>query len=127
MPPKENIRDRLADLFRAHGMEVAVWFAHRGPELIALARQSARHAGEIVDAGRGDGTISAVASALLGTDKVLGVLPLGTLNDSAKDLQIPPLTLNPRYKLTIDGRIIPAEEVPRRASADPFSILAASP
>ena len=25
MPPKENIRDRLADLFRAHGMEVAVW------------------------------------------------------------------------------------------------------
>jgi hypothetical protein len=113
MPPKENIRDRLADLFRAHGMEVAVWFAHRGPELVALARQSARHAGEIVDAGRGDGTISAVASALLGTDKVLGVLP--------------PLTLNPRYKLTIDGRIIPAEEVPRRASADPFSILAASP
>jgi diacylglycerol kinase family enzyme len=108
-------------------MEVAVWFAHRGPELVALARQSARHAGEIVDAGRGDGTISAVASALLGTDKVLGVLPLGTLNDSAKDLQIPPLTLNPRYKLTIDGRIIPVEEVPRRASADPFSILAASP
>jgi diacylglycerol kinase family enzyme len=90
MPPKEDIRDRLADLFRAHGMEVAVWFAHRGPELVVLARQSARHAGEIVDAGGSDGTISAVASALLGTDKVLGVLPLGTLNDFAKDLQIPP-------------------------------------
>jgi diacylglycerol kinase family enzyme len=89
MPPKEDIRDRLADLFRAHGMEVAIWFAHRGPELVALARQSARHAGETVDAGGGGGTINAVTSALLGTDKVLGVLPLGTLHDFAKDLQIP--------------------------------------
>ena len=70
-------------------MEVAVWFAHRGPELVALARQSARHAGEAVDSGGGDGTINAVASTLLGTDKVLGVLPPATLNDFAKDLQIP--------------------------------------
>jgi diacylglycerol kinase family enzyme len=42
-----------------------------------------------VDAGGGDGTVNAVASALLGTDKVLGVLPLATLNDFGKDLQIP--------------------------------------
>jgi diacylglycerol kinase family enzyme len=86
---KEDIRARLAELFRAHAMEVAIWFAHSGPELVALARQSARHAGETVVAGGGDGTINAVVSALLGTDKILGVLPLGTLNHFAKDLQIP--------------------------------------
>ena len=69
-------------------MEGAIWFAHHGPELVALARQSARQAGETVVAGGGDRTINAVVSALLGTDKVLGVLPLGTLNHFAKDLQI---------------------------------------
>ena len=39
-------------------------------------------------AGGGDGTINAVARHLLGTDKILGVLPLGTLNHFAKTLNI---------------------------------------
>lgn len=43
----------------------------------------------VVLVGGGDGTISAAASALAGTDKVLGVLPLGTLNHFAKDLGLP--------------------------------------
>jgi diacylglycerol kinase family enzyme len=108
MPPKEDRRDRLADLFRDHGLEVAIGFAHRGPELVALARQSARHAGETVDAGGGDGTINAVASVLLGTYKVFGKLPLRALNDFTKVCRFP-LRLNRRYKPTIDGRIIPVD------------------
>jgi diacylglycerol kinase family enzyme len=40
-------------------------------------------------AAGGDGTISAVASTLLDSEAVLGVLPMGTLNHFAKDLQIP--------------------------------------
>jgi diacylglycerol kinase family enzyme len=86
---KEDIGDRLVDLFRAQGMEVGISFAHSGPERVALARRSAQHTGETVVAGGGDATSNAVASALLGTDKVLGVLPRGSLNDVAKDLLIP--------------------------------------
>lgn len=37
----------------------------------------------------GDGTVSAVASTLLDSEATLGVLPMGTLNHFAKDLQIP--------------------------------------
>lgn len=40
-------------------------------------------------AGGGDGTINAVASVLAGSGVALGVLPLGTLNHFAKDLDIP--------------------------------------
>ncbi|HEX9871095.1 MAG TPA: diacylglycerol kinase family protein, partial [Candidatus Tectomicrobia bacterium] len=86
---KQGMQDRLADPCKAHGMEMTIWFAQNGPELVALAQEAARQAGETMVAGGGDDTINTVASALLGTDKVLGMLPRGTLNHFAKDLPIP--------------------------------------
>ena len=40
-------------------------------------------------AGGGDGTVSAVAGVLAGTNAAIGVLPMGTLNHFAKDVGIP--------------------------------------
>jgi YegS/Rv2252/BmrU family lipid kinase len=51
----------------------------------ALARDSDVDA--VIAAG-GDGTVSAVAAGLVGTEVALGVIPLGTLNHFAKDLGI---------------------------------------
>lgn len=44
---------------------------------------------EVIVAAGGDGTVSMIASLLSGTNKLLGVLPLGTLNHFAKDNNIP--------------------------------------
>jgi len=44
---------------------------------------------DVLVVGGGDGTISAAAGALAGTDIALGVLPLGTLNHFARDLGLP--------------------------------------
>jgi len=55
--------------------------------------------------GGGDGTISAAASVLVGTETKLGVLPLGTLNHFARDLGIP-TDLDEAAKLIAAGKEI---------------------
>ena len=58
-------------------------------QLTAIARAMARDTDvDAVIAAGGDGTVSAVAAGLVGTDVALGVIPLGTLNHFSKDLGI---------------------------------------
>jgi len=81
----------LADVqkaLEAHGVQAAV-VIERGDRVAARARRAVSEGCRLVVAGGGDGTISAVASALVDSDATLGVLPLGTLNHFAKDLGIP--------------------------------------
>lgn len=54
-----------------------------------LIRQAMQESPSMLVSGGGDGTVNAVASALIDTSTVLGVLPLGTLNHFAADLGIP--------------------------------------
>ncbi len=60
-----------------------------GPRLTDIARQFIRPGFDAVVAAGGDGTVSAVAAALADTQMPLGILPLGTLNHFAKDLDLP--------------------------------------
>jgi len=79
----------LQEKFRSHGAEPDITLAQSGEQMIERARRALEEGAPLVVAGGGDGTINAVASVLAGTETVLGVLPLGTLNHFAKDLKIP--------------------------------------
>jgi diacylglycerol kinase family enzyme len=81
--------DELKRLFTERGIEADIVTATDSDGLQSLSETAARGDAEVVVAGGGDGTISSVASALAGTEKTLGILPLGTLNNFSKDLQIP--------------------------------------
>ena len=100
---KEAARDRLAELFKEGGLEARIQLARSGEEIVELARRAVRENCQPIVAGGGDGTINAVASEVVGTDRTLGVLPLGTLNHFAKDLHIP-LDLDAAARVIIDGR-----------------------
>ena len=64
-------------------------FRSSGEELEAVAREAMRSKPPLLVGGGGDGTLSALAEVVRGTDTALGVLPLGTFNHFAKDLGIP--------------------------------------
>ena len=92
---------RIAGLFEHAGASADVRLASGG-DLDALLRQAIARRPDAVVAGGGDGTVSTVAAALAGGEIALGVLPLGTLNHFAKDMQLP-LELEPAVELIARG------------------------
>lgn len=95
----------LAQHFRQHGQSADVQLVHSGAELVSRAQQAVDQGVETVVAGGGDGTINAVASALIGSRTRLGVLPLGTLNHFARDMHIP-LELEHAIANVVQGQVV---------------------
>jgi len=83
-----KIGDKVADALRSAGLEADVELIEGG-DCTVRARAISERGDEMLVVGGGDGSISAAASALIGTDTLLGILPLGTLNHFARDLGIP--------------------------------------
>src|SRR5947209_2277513 len=100
---KERVREQLSDAFASEGVKARITLAQTGEEIVNLARRAVEENCQPVIAGGGDGTINAVASVLVDTDRTLGVLPLGTLNHFARDLKIP-LDVESAARVCLEGR-----------------------
>jgi diacylglycerol kinase family enzyme len=100
----DDPRARIVELFKALGEAPRIIQPDGENDIVSVAREAANSRDEIIVAAGGDGTISAVASALAGTDKILGVLPIGTLNHFAKDLGIP-LDLETAVRMIKEGKV----------------------
>lgn len=84
-----EVADRVRAALAKAGISAAVWTAH-GSDLEHVARRAvADPSCAAVIAAGGDGTASAIARVVAGTEKLFAVLPTGTLNHFAKDLGMP--------------------------------------
>jgi diacylglycerol kinase family enzyme len=84
----ERIRERVVDAFDKVGVDAEVELVEGG-KCEVRCRALADGGDPLVVVGGGDGTISVAASVLAGTETLLGILPLGTLNHFARDLGLP--------------------------------------
>ena len=110
---------------RAEGaVDLQIHEQREGEDIIATVRQAVANGFETVVAAGGDGTVSAVANAVVGTPSRLGIIPLGTTNILA-ELGIPldldeacALLCGPSTTATIDAmRVNTTITSPRSASA----------
>ena len=91
---KEQVYEQLLPYFTEQGFEIQAFELGEKKDFPTLMQsiiqrhQSSESIGVIVAAG-GDGTLNAVAKALLGSNIPLGILPLGTFNYVARVLNIP--------------------------------------
>lgn len=81
--------DELRRFFQEFGAGVEIFRTEGPEEAQALVRELCARAEPVVAAAGGDGTLHAVAQALVGTTTALGVLPMGSGNDYARALGIP--------------------------------------
>ncbi|HET9529201.1 MAG TPA: diacylglycerol kinase family protein [Blastocatellia bacterium] len=86
--PGETLCDMIARAFERQGVRPRI-LTVSGKELSETARALREEGFDIIVAGGGDGTVSAVAREIVGHPVALGVLPLGTLNHFARDLNLP--------------------------------------
>lgn len=94
---QEELRRRLSQLGKVDCVD-----GENGPDKLA---EGAINEGEtLLIACGGDGTVNAVAGAVVGKDAALGVIPTGTLNHFARDAGIP-LKLEDSIKTIQEGHV----------------------
>jgi YegS/Rv2252/BmrU family lipid kinase len=80
---------RVLDILHISGVRVQLAETRHAGHARELARAAAQENQRLVVAAGGDGTIAEVANGLAGSDTTLGVIPLGTANVLARELNLP--------------------------------------
>ena len=79
----------IQDALQNQRIDAAIRVIRSGEDITAAAYDAAASDVGILVAAGGDGTISAVSRAVIDREKILAVVPLGTLNHFSKDVGVP--------------------------------------
>lgn len=80
---------RVLDILSSNGVRIELTETQCPGHAIRLARDAARAGASLIVAAGGDGTIAEVANGLTGSSARLGVIPIGTANVLAHELDLP--------------------------------------
>jgi diacylglycerol kinase (ATP) len=85
----ETSAETILQALQSYGIESDVWHTTLEDPGAGLAKKAADEGRELVIVAGGDGTVHAVASGLIGRESILGIIPLGSMNNLAHSLGIP--------------------------------------
>lgn len=101
----ETVRQTIRQKCEAAGVGYAIYESTGNEQLPTVVREALSQGYQTIIAAGGDGTVSAVAKELVESDFTLGILPVGTANLLARELNIP-FTLDAACDVTITGKQI---------------------
>lgn len=105
---QKQFRDNVDQYLDHKKFEYGIWFTERQGHAAELARKAMEEGYEIIVAVGGDGSINEVASAMVGSDSTLGIIPAGSGNGLAmhlgygRDIELAIKKLNFAESRTID-------------------------
>lgn len=102
---KDHVAATVTRALGAAGMRLDIAFT-RGPgHATELAADAVAAGYDRVIAAGGDGTVNEIARSLVGSDTVMGILPLGSGNGLARHLEIP-TSLRAALRVITDGNVV---------------------
>jgi YegS/Rv2252/BmrU family lipid kinase len=102
---KDNIPDLIKQAFNEDEYDTKIVFTQFAGEATQIVKKYVNKGFNKIVAAGGDGTVNEVASGLVETDAVLGIIPLGSGNGLARHLNIPMKTIK-ALKLIKEGKQI---------------------
>lgn len=87
--PPEAVISEIETALREMGMNPEIVISKSAQHATQLARDCARKKYDLVIAAGGDGAVNSVVNGLAGSKTMLGIIPLGTANVTAIELNIP--------------------------------------
>ena len=85
---KQSIPEKTASAFDPKKYDVIIRFTGYANHATEITKKAVKENFKYVIAAGGDGTVNEIAKALVGTPCVLGIIPLGSGNGLARDLNI---------------------------------------
>ena len=85
---KQSIPEKIVSAFNPKKYDVIIRFTGYADHATEITKNAVKEDFKYVIAAGGDGTVNEIAKALVGTSCVLGIIPLGSGNGLARDLNI---------------------------------------
>jgi diacylglycerol kinase (ATP) len=104
LPTNRTTEPELRDVMARHGLGDDLVLTTSEEDAVAQTRRAVADGCEIVVAAGGDGTVDTVAFTLIGSGAALGILPLGSVMNIARNLDIP-RDLEGAARVVADGHV----------------------